>query len=127
MTDLDRDGFADLLGRMAAGWNMGDVDLVASCFTEDVRYGDPNRYRFRSRLALEPFFEPPPEGQRTVWHRILFDEAAQAGAAEYTYVGSHQYHGAVMVQLRDGLVDDWREWQHVSELPWEEFIEGPEA
>jgi hypothetical protein len=124
---LDRVAFVALLGTMAEGWNTGDVEKTAACFTEDVRYGDPTRYRHESRDALRPFFEAPPEGQSCVWHRIVFDEAEQIGAAEYTYVGSHQYHGLVLVTLRDGLVSAWREYQHVSQLPWERFVEGPQV
>ena len=110
---------------MADGWERGDVAKVAACFADDVRYGDPLRYRFERRADLLPFFEPGPEGQHCTWHRFVFDEERQAGAAEYTYVGARQYHGAVMIELRDGMVATWREWQHVTDVAWEMFVEGP--
>ncbi len=120
---MNRGEFRDLLERMAAGWNSGDAEAVADCFAEDVSYADPTRYSFSSREELLPFFEPPEGGsQRVVWHRILSDEAEQAGAAEYTYEGHHGYHGAVIATVRDGRVLHWREWQHTSDLDWEEFV-----
>ncbi len=121
----DRAGFVAILEKMAAGWNDGDALRVAACLAPDVRYNDPTRYRFEGREALLPFFEAPPGGQTCVWHRILFDETTQTGAAEYTYVGDQRYHGAVMVTLVDGLIADWREWQHTSEEDWDWFVEGP--
>jgi hypothetical protein len=110
---------------MAAGWHAGDAARVAGCLTEDVRYADPTRYRFQRRDDLLPFFAAPPGGQTCVWHRIVFDESIQTGAAEYTYTGHRRYHGAVLITLRNGLISDWREWQHTSDLEWDRFLEGP--
>ena len=121
---IDRDGFRRLLQTMADGWNEGDAEKVAACFAERVSYADPIRYSFRTRAELLPFFEPPEGGQRTEWHRVVFDEVAQTGAAEYTYRGHRRYHGAVIVVVGDGRVTHWREWQHVSELDWEAFVAG---
>ena len=105
---------------MAAGWGDGDVEAVADCFTEHVAYTDPTRYRFERREQLLPFFAPPEGGSQWVtWHRILFDEAEQTGAAEYTYQGHHRYHGAVIVRLEGDRVAEWREGEHVSGRDWE--------
>jgi hypothetical protein len=30
-----------------------------------------------------------------------------------------------MIELRDGMVATWREWQHVADVAWEMFVEGP--
>lgn len=111
---MTRSEFLALLDRLAAGWVAGDAAAVAAEFADEVRYGDPTRYRFRRRSELVPFFDPPPGGHSVVWHRWLFDEAAQAGVAEYTYVGHRRYHGAALVEI-DGhdKIADWREWQHL--------------
>ncbi len=122
---MNRAEFVALLGRMAEGWRSGDAALVAGCFAEELWYGDPTRYVFTSREALQPFFEPPPAGHWTVWHRIIFDEDQQTGAAEYTYQGHNRYHGAVVVTVAGGLVTHWREWQHISEASWESFVNPP--
>lgn len=121
-----RPEFVALLDRLALGWASGDAEAVAREFAETVRYGDPTRYRFTGRTALIPFFEPPPAGQWVVWHRWMFDEAAQSGVAEYSYEGHRRYHGAALVEIdADGRIADWREWQHASELDWDDFVAGP--
>jgi hypothetical protein len=51
----------------------------------------------------------------------------QTGAAEYTYTGAYTYHGLAMIRVRDGLVSVWREYQHISTLPWDTYIMGPET
>jgi hypothetical protein len=60
--------------------------------------------------------------QRTVWHTVIFDEAQQIGAAEYTYEGTHRYHGMVLIRVEDGRITNWREYQHINDKPWEEFV-----
>ena len=125
---MTRSEFVALLDRLAAGWAAGDAEAVAAEFADKVRYGDPTRYRFGRRSELVPFFAPPPAGHSVAWHRRLFDEAAQAGVAEYTYEGHRRYHGAALVEIdADGKIADWREWQHTSELDWDRFVAGPDA
>ncbi len=120
---MNRHEFRKLLERMAAGWNSGDAAIVADCFAERVSYVDPVRYSFRVRHDLLPFFElPEGQSQWVIWHRVLYDEAEQTGAAEYTYEGHKRYHGAVIVKVEDGRITRWREWQHISELDWEAFV-----
>jgi len=124
---MTRNEFVALLRTMEDGWNAGDAGMVAACFTEDVDYADPVRYHFSNRAALLPFFAlAPGEGQSVVWHALVFDEAEQAGAAEYTYTGSYTYHGLALVRVRDERISQWREYQHVSEELWEMFVNGPD-
>jgi len=114
--------FEVMLQALARGWMERDYEKVASFFAEDVRYADPIRYRIRSRAGLLEFFQDD-EGfeQSTVWHNAVFDEERQAGAAEYTYQGTRRYHGTVWIEVRGNLIARWREYQHVSDLEWEEF------
>jgi hypothetical protein len=81
------------------------------------------RYAFRGRPAVREFFEADDNfDQRIEWHTIIFDPAQQLGTAEYTYEGSHRYHGAVLVRLENGLISHWREHQHVDDgRSWEAF------
>ncbi len=115
--------FRQLLERLAIGWANRQYAAVAQEFSEDARYGDPHRYAFDNRRDLQAFFEND-EGyeQRTVWHTVVFDEAQQIGMAEYTYEGTHRYQGVVLIRVRDGRITHWREYQHVDEKPWEEFV-----
>jgi hypothetical protein len=126
---VTRAAFLALMTRLGEAWTSGDAAGAAACFAERVDYADPTRYRFTSREELRPFFEPPPGGHATSWHRVLFDERAQTGVVEYTYRGHHQYHGAALVEIDgDGLIAGWREWQHLEdEVGWSAFIAGPGA
>jgi hypothetical protein len=122
---MTRAEFVALLATMEEGWNTSNAALVAGCFTEEVIYTDPLRYRFTHRADLLPFFAVPEgESQTVVWHAMVFDEAEQSGAAEYSYTGSFTYHGLALVRVRDGLISEWREYQHTSGTPWEAFIAG---
>ena len=124
---MRREVFLALIARLGDAWDGGDAAAAAACFARDVDYADPTRYRFGSREALLPFFEPPPGGHTTAWHRVLFDEVAQTGVVEYTYRGDHAYHGAAIIEVDpDGLITAWREWQHLDdERDWPVFVAGP--
>lgn len=123
---MTRDEFITLAERYGAGLATGDASAAAACFAVDVDYADPLRYRFTRRAELLLFFEAPPGGHRVTWHRVLFDEAAQAGLLEYTYEGHHRYHGTAIVEVGpDGLIHRWREWQHVDDArDWAAFLGG---
>lgn len=124
---MTHEAFLELVDRLRAAWNAGSADGAAACFTADVDYADPRNYRFGSREALLPFFEPPPGGHRVTWHRVLWDEPASTGVLEYTYEGHHRWHGAAIVETdASGLIRRWREWQHRDdERDWESFVSGP--
>jgi ribosomal-protein-serine acetyltransferase len=119
---LTNEEFRAMLDRLADAWTRRDYAAAAAAFSEDVRYGDPTRYALAGRAALRAFFEDD-EGreQRVVWHNVVFDPARQFGAAEYTYDGTHRYHGTVLVKLAHGVVTHWREYQHVDDRAWEDF------
>jgi hypothetical protein len=123
---VTREEFVALADRYADGLATGNAAAAAACFAEAVDYADPRRYAFSHRDELLPFFEAPPGGHRVTWHRVLFDEAAQAGLLEYTYEGHHRYHGAAIVEIGvDGLIHRWREWQHVDDdRDWPAFVGG---
>lgn len=110
---------------MAEAWSRRDYAAAASAFAEDVRYADPLRYSFSNRGQLRAFFDAD-EGyeQRVEWHTIIFDEAEQAGAAEYTYDGTHRYHGTVLIKVEGARITHWREYQHTDSREWEEFVCG---
>jgi hypothetical protein len=118
---MTRQEFEAMLQTLARGWAEKDYEKVASHFAEDVRYIDPVRYRFASRAELLEFFREEGGDESTVWHNAVFDEERQAGAAEYTYQGTHRYHGTVWIEVRGNQIVRWREYQHTSDLEWEEF------
>lgn len=112
--------FADTLKQLAVAWSSKDYAQASRLFADDVIYVDPLRYRLTSRQQLQTFFEND-DGlpQQTCWRTVLYDPDTRTGAAEYSYTGSHRYHGMVLIRLNDqGLIDRWREYQHIVDQDW---------
>jgi hypothetical protein len=123
-TRLTGEDFRSLLETVARGWNIGDANASAACFAENAVYLEPpDRQLYRGRDEIYEFFggdDPPPMSMR--WHHVLFDERAQIGAGEYTFQGRKRYHGVALVELDDGLIARWREYQYESRFEWEDFV-----
>lgn len=122
---MKREEFVEMLNAISESWQQRDYERASSFFAETVHYADPLNYRFDNRADLQRFFEND-EGfeQKNIWHNIIFDESQQIGAVEYTYEGTHRYHGIALVKVADGKITHWREYQHISQLDWQEFIAG---
>jgi hypothetical protein len=120
---MNRNEFEHILKSLADAWSRRDYKSAAAFFAEDICYRDPLRYSFSNRMQLQAFFEAD-EGydQKTVWHTVIFDESNQTGAAEYTYEGTHRYHGVVLIRLKDDKIWRWREYQHIDERDWQTFV-----
>ena len=125
MKNLTRQEFVSLLERLAEGWNQGNAQQAADCFTHDALYTQPpDKQYYDGRNALYTFFGGP-DGRagemNMVWHHILFDESEQLGAGEFTFTYGSTVHGVTMINVRDGLISNWREYWYASKLPREEF------
>ena len=119
---MTQDDFRLMLETMAEGWTNREYEMVADCFAQSLFYSDSLHYSFSTREDLLKFFRDD-DGmpQKCVFHRSVFDERGQIGAAEYSYSGTHRYHGTVWLKLVDDRIVDWREYQHISESTWDEF------
>ncbi|HKP69193.1 MAG TPA: nuclear transport factor 2 family protein [Pyrinomonadaceae bacterium] len=119
---MDRIKFGAMLKLLADAWTDREYALVASQFAEDVFYSDPRNYTFRDRQSLLAFFSDD-DGlpQSCTFHNWIFDEEQQLGVAELTYVGTYRYHGTVWIEVRNGQIVSWREYQHISDKDWDEF------
>ncbi len=114
--------FNEMLDSLAEGWSAANYDKVIRYFAEDVYYSDSLHYAFTDRAQLLEFFEDDDGAEQTcVFHSAVFDEHRQMGAAEYTYKGTHRYHGTVWIKLGGDLIVDWREYQHISDRSWDDF------
>jgi hypothetical protein len=114
-----------MLQTLARAWTSRDYEKVIGFFAPDIRYADPLHYSFSNSADLLRFFQD--DGgypQSTVWHNILFDEDRQIGAAEYSYRGTHLYHGAVLIKVQGDRITHWREYQHITDKEWEPFTSG---
>jgi len=123
---MKKEEFRQLLQTVADGWSAGDARLAADRFTEDAVYVEPpDRQRYSGRQQLADFFGRGVEFSMK-WHRIVFDEEEKAGFGEYTLsvIGKFTLHGITAVEIEDGLICSWREYQYRSELPFEQFAGG---
>ena len=120
---MTKDDFRRLLDELARAWHEKNYDLAVSFFAEKIAYGDPTRYAMNGKDELLKFFKDD-DGypQHTTWHNVLFDEVRQVGAAEYTYTGTYQYHGVVIIKVENGLITNWREYQHISDQDHRTFV-----
>lgn len=113
--------------RVADGWNRGDPEAAATCFTADAVYVEPpDKQRYVGRDALHGFFRGDGARPRTMsmtWHHVAFDAGHSTGFGEYTFSipGRFQAHGVAAVTVRDGLIASWREYQYPSPLTFAEF------
>lgn len=119
--------FEKLLYQVAEGWNEGDAQKAAECFSEDAIYIEPpNRQLYQGRQALYEFFggsSGRASPMKMTWHHLLFDESKQIGVGEYTFVYSgRETHGMVIVQIEEGKIRRWREYQYRSQMDWETFV-----
>jgi hypothetical protein len=109
---------------VARSWSAGDARTAADCFAEDAVYVEPpdrQTYVGRARLVAISGGDDPPDMSMT-WHHLAFDPKGQIGFGEYTFRGRRQYHGIAVVQVRDGLIRRWREYQYRDERDWPAFI-----
>ena len=127
MKNLSQQEFVGLLQQLADGWNEGNAEQAASCFTQDALYTEPpDKQYYAGRDALYQFFggaNGRTGEMNIVWHHIIFDETKQLGAGEFTFTYGDRVHGVTMIKVRDGLISNWREYWYASELPWEDFIQ----
>ncbi len=106
---------------IADAWSNHEPDRAAACFAEDVVYVEPpGKQRYAGRSQIRELSDAP--GMSMTFHHLVFDESQQIGCGEYTFRGGRQYHGLVIVSIRDGLVSRWREYQYNSDLSWDDFV-----
>jgi ketosteroid isomerase-like protein len=114
------------LDDLASAWNRGDADDAAALFAEDAIYLEPpDRQRYAGREAIQRFFAETARGgaMSMTWHRLGLDPSSGIGAGEYTFEWQgKKLHGIAWVQIRNGLIQKWREYQYSSDLDWEEFV-----
>ena len=118
--------FRVLMETLARGWNSNNAMLAANCFTNDAIYSAPpdGPVRHGKRELFEFFGGEKGRDQpmSMEWHHLIFDEATQMGAGEYTFSYKIRTHGVAIVRLVDGKIANWREYEQASPLPWSQFI-----
>src|SRR5262245_8958582 len=124
---LDAAEFREMMNRLADGWSQQKTDQALACFTEDATYIEPPDIQFyKGHSQLRPYFAALKPGTFMRFHNLWFDEADQIGAGEYSFGEVNEPtadHGIVVVELRDGLISFWREYQQKGPNSFERFLD----
>ncbi len=118
--------FRKLMQTIADGWNTKDAKNAADCFSDDAIYIEPpDKQFFRGKDQLYEYFGGEAGfDMKLAWHHLFFDEEKQHGAGEYTFeFNSKIHHGVAIVELENGKIKLWREYDVPGNLSYEEFLE----
>ena len=112
---MNRYEFEELMQRLARAWSEQDTDLGLSCFTEDAVYMEPPDIQlYIGHTQLRPYFAALTPGTFMRFHNLGFDEERQVGMGEYSFgeeADTRVDHGVAVVELKDGRIAFWREYQ----------------
>jgi hypothetical protein len=118
--------FRELMERLATAWSTQDTELGLSCFTEDAVYMEPPDIQlYVGHAQLRPYFAALTPGTFLRLNAVTFDEANQVGAAEYAFgdeASDTADHGVTVVDVEDGRISFWREYQRKGPAPFPEFF-----
>lgn len=123
--NINTQEFIEIASNISTGWNEGNAKLVAQHFDKDAIYEEPPKKQFyKGQKDIYEFFggsrgfDIP---MKMKWHNLAFSENNQIGFGEYTFTMNNQYHGIVVMKLKNGKITKWREYQYQSTLNWDEF------
>ena len=118
--------FQALMAQMARAWSQQDTESALACFTPDAAYTEPPDIQFyQGEAQLRLYFAALKSGTFLYWHNLWFDEPSQRGAGEYSFGMTGQAtadHGIAVVELRDGRIAIWREYQRKGPSLFQDFI-----
>lgn len=126
MSRLNAPEFQALMQQLASAWSKQQTESALACFTEDaISIEPPDIQLYQGHEQLRPYFAALKPGTFMHFHHLWFDEARQVGAGEYTF-GSQGHttadHGVVVVELDDGRIRFWREYQQKGPYLFRDFI-----
>jgi ketosteroid isomerase-like protein len=125
-TRIDSHGFRALLERLARAWTEQHPDVGVACFTDDAVYMEPpDQQLFVGGSQLGPYFGALPRGTYMIWRGVWFDDASQTGAGEFSFGkdgASDANHGVAVIELRNGRIARWREYQRTGPSSFRQFV-----
>ena len=123
---MNGEEFRELMERLARAWSTQDTELGLSCFTEGAVYMEPPDLQlYLGHAELRPYFAALTPGTYIRFHAIMFDEAAQVGAGEYSFGSEGEEtadHGVAVVELEGGRIGLWREYQRKGPAAFDDFL-----
>ncbi len=118
--------FKDLLLNISNGWSEQDTDLALSSFHVDAIYMEPpNIQYYRGHEQLRPYFEALESKHQMLFHTIMFDEANQVGAGEFTFSDGKAISdvGVAIIKVKNGKIFFWREYVKKGPTNFKEFLQ----
>jgi pimeloyl-ACP methyl ester carboxylesterase len=119
--------FEALMNRVAVGWSTLNTELAISAFSEAALYTEPpNLQIYRGHKDLTRLFDALTPGTSMNWHRLWFDPQTGTGGGEYTFhKAGREYavHGVTVVEIEDGKIQTWREYQRRGPVGFADFID----
>lgn len=117
--------FDELMQTIASGWNTKNPKIAVACFTNDAIYIEPpNKQLIRGHEELYQYFGGDLGVEmKLTWQNLFFNEEKQSGAGEYTFeMNGIIHHGVALVDMEDGKIKMWREYDVPGNLSYEEFL-----
>lgn len=122
---ITKEEFIEILNGVAKGWIDGNAEFSANFFADDAVYEEPPKQQFyRGKEKILSFFDGIMKGDvplKMKWHNMAFNQEDQVGFGEYTFARLNQFHGIVVIKIKNGKIYKWREYQYKSELNWSDF------
>jgi ketosteroid isomerase-like protein len=126
MSQLNTQQFDSLMEQLAHAWSQQDTELALACFIQDAVYSEPPDIQlYKGYEQLRPYFAALKPGTFMHFHNLWFNEPNQIGAGEYSFGMTGETtadHGIVVVELRDGRIAFWREYQRQGPSAFQDFI-----
>ena len=117
--------FQVLMNNVAEGWSTQNTDKALSSFDEDAIYMEPpNIQYYRGHTELRPYFDALDSSYKMVFHNLWFNKTTQTGAGEFTfsYEKDTSDVGVVVVELENGKIKFWREYQQKGPTNFKDFL-----
>lgn len=124
---MSQEEFTKLMQTVAEGWNEGNPAQSVDSFTEDAVYVEPpDKQFFQGHKELFEYFggKAARAGIMNLqWHHLFLNTESQTGAGEYTFTMNNIiHHGMVFVELKNGKIALWREYDIPGTISYQEFI-----
>ncbi len=123
--DFDFEEFQILMTTVAEGWSTQNTDQALSSFHKDAIYVEPpSSQYFQGHEQLRPFFAQLTAAHKMEFHNLWFNKETQSGVGEYTFSYGRDTAtvGLVAVELENGKIKFWREYQTVGPTDFHQFL-----
>lgn len=123
---MNSNEFRDLSRKIKAVAESGDGAAARALFgAAGVVHEPPDRRFIAGGADIEDYFNSAAEGTEMDIHHVWFDEDRQTGAVEFTYApdgAEGVTHGVALIDLRDDLIVQWREYAYPGPRSFDEFL-----